>query len=667
MIRDIFEKLHYDYSYEIRDMQIKLAEKIDEAIFNNSELIIEAETGSGKTLAYLLPSILNAINNNKKLVISTNTINLQDQILNKELPLIEKLLNTNLNYTLVKGRNNFVCIRKIEENIQKNVQYDEIYKEITTMNIGDRSKLKSKINNTLWNEIKSDKNTTLSKRCPYYNKCFYYNNKKLQKEAQIFIVNHHILMLDSIIKEKEENFLLPNYDILVVDEAHNLENVARKCYTNTFSFSNFFKNLGILYNRNVRDINKSGYIFQLLDLLKKDINHFENEKIRDIYINELNNIYDTSLSFMKNIYKNEIKENKSKLLTNKIDLLYEDVFDKIEKSIKELIRINKIIWDIVDNKNDEDITNKYILCNKIFSEVNDEFLILKDIFNFDLEKYFIWLEFENKNDIYFNINQTLYDISNEFDDNINKKVSSKIYLSATMTVNKSFDYIKKTLALEKSNEFLTSSIFDYKDQMNIFIASDLDMPVASEFKNQMSEFILRYVSNNNGKTFVLFTSYTDLNYVSEYLNKNNTNLNILTQGMFERNELIEKFKKESNSILLGTDSFWEGVDVKGHALNSIIIPKLPFQVPDEPITKAICEKMKKNGINSFINYQLPYSIIKMKQGVGRLIRSKEDKGNIIILDKRIYQKAYGKTILKSLPNAKVEILTKEEILSKYIP
>ena len=234
-----------------------------------------------------------------------------------------------------------------------------------------------------------------------------------------------------------------------------------------------------------------------------------------------------------------------------------------------------------------------------------------------------------------------------------------ILVSATLTTNSNFDYLKQSLGIKESNEKIIKSSFDYKNQMNLLLPTDISEPNSLTFRDEASKFILDYTIKNKGKNFVLFTSYIDLEYISEYLKKH-SDLNILKQGDYERVELIRKFKKEKKSVLLGTDSFWEGVDIQGEALSSVIIMKMPFQVPDDPIVKSISEKY---GSRSFVDFQLPYAIIKLKQGVGRLIRSKNDKGNVIILDKRLYTKSYGKIVLKSLPNANIEILDLESIIN----
>lgn len=285
--------------------------------------------------------------------------------------------------------------------------------------------------------------------------------------------------------------------------------------------------------------------------------------------------------------------------------------------------------------------------------------ILEKIFEKDLEKYIYWIR--NEND-FLELNASMYNISEVF----NKEFSKNTFLfSATLTVNNSFEYIKKSLGIKNNLEYIAKSNFEYDKQMEILIPNDISLPTEDNFKKEISKFCLEYLSKHGGRAFILFTSHYDLKYSYEYFLKNSTNLNLLKQGDYNRTKLIEKFKKEKNAVLFGTDSFWQGVDVKGDALSIVIIVKLPFQVPDDPIVYSFCKRLNEIKPNSsFMSYQLPYAILKMKQGVGRLIRSEKDKGKVLILDKRIITKSYGKIILRSLPNAKISIESSSYIIDK---
>ena len=657
-IKDIYNKLHTDFKYEKRENQIKMSEFIDEGLFEKRQTLIEAETGSGKTLAYLIPLILRSINNNVNVVISTNTINLQEQILKQELPLIEKLLGVKLNYTLIKGRTNYVCRRKLDEFYLKNSKNEElknILEDIEISKTGDRADIKNKDIFKIWNEIKSEKETTLSVKCPYYDKCYYYNTKK-NDEFNIFIVNHNILILDSILRAENDVSLIPEYDSVVIDEAHNLENIARVCYTKEFSFREINKYLGQLYNRNAKTIDKSGNMLRLLEKLPR-LKMFENQ-----IISSLDNIYDNTFIIMKKLIKIYPQIPSNGVRADKIyDLNVNDQISNIKSSVKFLDLILKEMWKIIKDdikaSKDKEVERSYQLIKNYFKYIKDKIAVLNSFFAFDLKNNIYWLNYSDN--VFITLNITPYNISKLFSSGF---ISKRLVLtSATLTVNGSFDYLENSLGLEDVSSKIVESTFNYKDNMNIYLPSDISLPDNFSFKQEISDFIYNYIVKNEGKTFVLFTSYTDLNYVYDYILKKDHNLTVLRQGDYERSQLLEKFKKLENTVLLGTDSFWEGVDVKGEKLSSVIISKIPFQVPDNPIVKSISEML---GNKSFTEYQLPYATIKMKQGVGRLIRDKDDRGNIIILDKRMYSKGYGKMIMKSLPKGNIEILSLAEILLK---
>ena len=653
-IKDIYNKLHTDFKYEKRKNQIEMSELIDEGLFENNHTLIEAETGSGKTLAYLIPLILRSINNNVNVVISTNTINLQEQILKQELPLIEKLLGVKLNYTLIKGRSNYVCRRKLDEFYLKNNKNEELKKVLEDIEIsktGDRADIKNKNIFKIWNEIKSEKETTLSVKCPYYDKCYYYNTKK-NNEFNIFIVNHNILILDSILRAENDISLIPEYDSVVIDEAHNLENIARACYTKEFSFREINKYLGQLYNRNAKTVDKSGNMLRLLEKISVS------KETEDTIISTLDNIYDNTFIIMKKLIKIYPQIPSNGVRADKIyDLNVTDQMSNIKSSVKLLDFTLKEIGQIIKENKDKEVERAYQLIKNYFKYIKDKIELLNSFFAFDLKNNIYWLNYADN--VFLTLNITPYNISKLFSMGF---ISKRLVLtSATLTVNGSFKYLENSLGLENVSSKIIESTFNYKDNMNIYIPSDISLPDNFSFKQEMANFIYNYIVKKEGRSFILFTSYADLNYVHDYISKKEHNLNILKQGDFERGQLLENFKKLDNTVLLGTDSFWEGVDVKGEKLSNVIISKIPFQVPDDPIVKSISEML---GTKSFTEYQLPYATIKMKQGVGRLIRDKEDRGNIVILDKRIYSKGYGKMIMKSLPKGNIEILSIAEILLK---
>lgn len=658
MLKNIYDNLVNKLNFEKREEQLKMSSIIEKGLNEEIPVLIEAETGSGKTLAYLIPTILNSIEKGEKLVISTNTINLQDQIIKKELPLIEKILDRKLNYTLIKGRNNYVCKRKLEEYYSKNKDIDYLIDAINSTKNGDIGEIKAKISPEIWKEIRSEKETTLSKRCPYFKSCYYYKSKQENENADIFIVNHHILLLDLILREKNETSIIPNYNTVVIDEAHNLEDILRKYFSKTFSFLEAFKNIGLLHNRNAKSKEVSGYLYKLFIEMSKFDKNLNIDDLYNEYILKIDNIYDNLLELMKIINK---KYSNIKSIGVAIENLYnneiKNILNNVFFDIEELNNNFKIINSYLEY-NDNELDTLVTLVNNYYNNIKSFIEDLIDIFKFDYDKNIYWLKYEDSSNIYPLLNSTPYDVSSRFYNDFIEKKKKIIFISATLTVDNDFKYIKNNLGLKECIEANIESSFDYKKQMNMYFIDDLPLPNEENFIKEASDFLFEYIKKVDGKTFILFTSYYDLNLMYKYFLDKNTEFNLLKQGDFSRNELIDRFKNTEKSVLFGTDSFWEGVDVQGEALSNVVIVKLPFQVPDDPIVKNISKRMK----SPFMDYQLPIATIKLKQGVGRLIRSKNDKGNVIILDKRIFTKSYGKIMLRSLPKSNRKILKSKELL-----
>ncbi|WP_064614304.1 ATP-dependent DNA helicase [Streptobacillus moniliformis] len=667
MIEKIYNRLYSDYDFEKRENQINMSKIIKKGIDNDMPVLLEAETGSGKTLGYLIPAIDFALTEMKNIVISTNTLNLQDQILNKELPLLKKLFGEKMKYTLIKGRNNYVCKRKLQDLVMKSddEKYMDLIEAVKAFLTGDRSDIKYKISNDLWNEIKSDKDSTFANKCPYYKSCYFYLSRSKNEHCNIFIVNHHILLLDHIIKQNNNVGLIPKYDLIVIDEAHNLENVVRKYYSLSFSFKEVFKIIGMLYSNNVKDIENAGLIGKIIINISENSNHFLIDELKEIFFSNINNIYYALVELRKKIVRKYTDLNQNGILTKDIcDLNVNDLLEKIFSSNLILKKEVYRLINFLEERDELDKDNLRLFLSSSYNNLEEHLNTLQEIFELNYEKYIYWMNLDIDN-VFPIINATPYSISKEFGENFIEKIRKVILISATLTVGNSFRYIKNSLGIIDSVEENIPSEFDYLNNMNIYLPDNLPLPNEIDFNERATKFILDYAEKNNGKCFVLFTSYKDLKFVANYLNKYSSSLNVLIQGEYEIIELIKMFKEKENSILLGTYSFWEGVDVQGEALSNVIIFKLPFQVPDDPIVSSICYRLNELNSNSaFKEFQLPYAVLKMKQGVGRLIRSKEDKGNIIILDKRIHKKSYGKIILKSLPKGNIEILSIEDILLK---
>ena len=687
--------------FEVRREQYEMAKFIENSMNENKKLIVEAGTGTGKTIAYLLPTLLYAIENNLKVIVSTNTINLQEQLINKDIPLLKKIIDEDFNYQIVKGRGNYLCKRKLynidvteketdteEEKTEKNIIRNLIDWDKNVTRTGDRNELKYEISNSIWEKVNSEADMCKGVKCPYYSKCHFFSARKNVADAMLLIVNHHMFFADLAIRNQTGFYtnysILPNYDIVVFDEAHNIEDTARNYFTFETSKISFGRLMGHIYNRRVM-INSSnaGAIVRLMTYLNESLSSEEYEKVDELkedVITELNTFYDKGIDiFDKLIYlfsenndnrEIKIKIDKQKMRSNKAFREVMEINSQFKESYGNLvIRINKFL-NTVSNYNLEDKEGFLFEFSRYYERLKQYYKKFEFILEGKEEGYVYWA---NVTTVRPNVKlyATPFDISDELNDNLFTKMDRMIFTSATLAVDNKFDYYKKSIGLMKENrrkidERIVKSPFDYEKQMKVYIPEDALDPTNIEFMRDLTGFIEEAIKSTKGHCFLLFTSYSALNFLYNQLKSrfSEKEYTLIKQNDFPRHEMIEIFKNSKNPILFGTDSFWEGVDVQGEQLKSVIITKLPFKVPNDPVTEAIIENIRKNGQNPFNDYQVPQAVIKFKQGVGRLIRSKTDSGNIIILDNRIIKKMYGKKFLAALPRNKV-VESKSEILKKF--
>ena len=685
--------------FEVRREQYEMAKFIENSMNENKKLIVEAGTGTGKTIAYLLPTLLYAIENNLKVIVSTNTINLQEQLVNKDIPLLKKIINEDFNYQIVKGRGNYLCKRKLynidvteketdteEERTEKNIIRNLIDWDKNVTRTGDRNELKYEISNSIWEKVNSEVDMCKGVKCPHYSKCHFFKARKNVADATLLIVNHHMFFADLAIRNQTGFYtnysILPNYDIVVFDEAHNIEDTARNYFTFETSKISFGRLMGNIYNRRVVNSSNGGAIVRLMTYLNESLSSEEYEKVDELKedaIAELNIFYDKGIDiFDKLIYlfseNNNNREIKIKIDKQKMqsNMAFREVME-INSQFKEsygnlVIRINKFL-NTVSNYNLEDKEGFLFEFSRYYERLKQYYKKFEFILEGKEEGYVYWA---NVTTVRPNVKlyATPFDISDELNDNLFTKMDRMVFTSATLAVDNKFDYYKKSIGLMKENrrkidERIVKSPFDYEKQMKVYIPEDALDPTNIEFLMDLEEFIEGVIKNTKGHCFLLFTSYSALNFLYNQLKSrfSEKEYTLIKQNDFPRHEMIEIFKNSKNPILFGTDSFWEGVDVQGEQLQSVIITKLPFKVPNDPVTEAIIENIRKNGQNPFNDYQVPQAVIKFKQGVGRLIRSKTDSGNIIILDNRIIKKMYGKKFLSALPRNKV-VESKSEILKK---
>lgn len=680
--------------FEYRQEQEEMAQYIQEAINEDRKIIVEAGTGTGKTLAYLIPAIKWAVANKKKVIIATNTINLQEQLLLKDIPLAKSIIKDEFSYVLVKGRNNYVCKRLFNElalgknidietfSIEAREQIEYILKWGNKTKTGDKAELPFEVYPDVWELVQSTTELCLGKKCPYRKECFYMKTRMEKMEADILISNHHVFFADLNVRAEtdfdSEYLILPRYDMVIFDEAHNIESVARSYFSVEVSKISFTRLLNRIYQRknkrkkeksalirvedtiDEKDLEDSQQYIDLLNTLKEEISILQN--IGDEYFDEIRKIYETNTEAPIKKSLNNFEMTKSRFLENLREK--KDIFQSKLIDFSNLMMSFNNVIDEEKDKNPEVINfNNHL---KMFKAYIDSF---KFINSFEDDNYIYWLDINSKRTNVV-LTATPLNIAQKLSTVLFDNLDRLVFASATIVVNGSFDYFKKSLGLDEEDciEAIIKSPFDYNEQMSVYIPSDIqDSENINAFVSDASRFILNILLKTNGKAFILFTSYTMLNQIYYSISKKlkDKGFEVFLHGDKPRSQLIKEFKEAENPILFGTTSFWEGVDVQGENLSNVIITKLPFLVPTDPVVSAISKKIEENGGNSFTDFQLPEAIIKFKQGVGRLIRKKTDSGNIFILDNRILKKRYGSLFINALPSQKnIKILEKDDIIKE---
>ena len=680
--------------FEYREEQEEMAQYIQDAINEDRKIIVEAGTGTGKTLAYLIPSIKWAVTNKKKVIIATNTINLQEQLLLKDIPLAKSIIKDEFSYVLVKGRNNYVCKRLFNElvlgksidietfSMEAREQIEYILKWGNKTKTGDKAELPFEVYPDVWELVQSTTELCLGKKCPYRKECFYMKTRMEKMEADILISNHHVFFADLNVRAEtdfdSEYLILPRYDMVIFDEAHNVESVARSYFSVEVSKISFTRLLNRIYQKkNKKKKEKSALIrvedtvdeknledseqyIYLLNTLKEEISILQN--IGDEYFDEIRKIYETNTEAPIKKSLNNFEMTKSRFLENLREK--KDIFQgKLADFLNLMMSFNNVI-DEEKDKNPEVINfNNHL---KMFKAYIDSF---KFINSFEDDNYIYWLDINSKRTNVI-LTATPLNIAQKLSTVLFDNLDRLVFASATIVVNGNFDYFKKSLGLDEEDciEAIIKSPFDYDEQMSVYIPSDIqDSENINAFVSDASKFILNILLKTDGKAFILFTSYTMLNQIYYSISKKlkDKGFEVFLHGDKPRSQIIKEFKEAENPILFGTTSFWEGVDVQGENLSNVIITKLPFLVPTDPVVSAISKKIEEDGGNSFMDFQLPEAIIKFKQGVGRLIRKKTDSGNIFILDNRILKKRYGSLFINALPSQKnIKILEKDDIIEE---
>ncbi len=680
--------------YEYRQEQTELVEATIEAFNNNKHLISEAGTGIGKSFAYLIPALIWLKENKTRIVVSTNTINLQEQIISKDLPEIIDIVAPTVKYALVKGRNNYVCIKKVKDGLNDIDKFDfdeqinffeNINNWLNRTKDGSITDLGYKPKGELWEMVCCDTDTCTHRKCEYLEDCYFYKMRKRLNGSQLLIVNHHILCADlSLYAETSGRYnLLPRYTKVIIDEAHNFENSASSYFGNEGSKNGILK--ALFYISRTKKNKRLGIIENINNMLNEKKSLIESSEYDEIVelidkahetTNRVRNIIDeSSKQFITYCHKN-IKTKEG--LGYKFRISPEIAGSKHWqgeglKHLREIViiigslvnlcdRLYKKFFDIAIEKN-FDYEEIAQMSNAYLERLKNQLVSLNSTIDYKKDEYIRWIEarLTKKGNIILNWHLTPVTVAKNLNDFLYSRFDTVAMYSATLTVSKSFNFFSNRLGFNyigqnKKMEIYLESPFDYEQNARLYIANDMPDVSSETFNDFTSKILLKICDITGGRTFILFTSFASLMTVYQNTEKElkKKNINPLAQtSSIHRHTLLDMFKASSNNVLYGVDSFWEGVDVSGKNLEVVIIPKLPFAVPTDPISEGRYEYIEENGGNAFMDYALPLAVIKFKQGFGRLIRSKEDRGVVFVLDGRLYKKNYGGKFIQSLPKAKI--------------
>ena len=601
--------------YQPRAAQLEMADAIADAIESKQNLIAEAGTGTGKTFAYLAPAILSG----KKTIISTGTKNLQDQLFNKDLPVIRKAMKTPFMAALLKGRSNYLCTYRLQNSLTSTLGFSkEDAQALAQINswakrtkTGDTSEM-SEVSeaNPIWYQATSTLDNCLGQDCSEYADCFLVKARKKAQEADVLVVNHHLLCADWSLRDGGFGELLPNAEVVIIDEAHQLADTA----------SNF---LGItLGSKQLNDLSQDALMEYFKDAT--DI-----PALRTACEDMEHEIKDLRLAFGMELKRGDWQDiaNSPKLMGG-----IKSVKEQLQR-LTEQLKLASVKTKALES------------CYKRAEEITGQLdLILDDRSG----KWIRWYEIHRKT---FTLSLTPLDIAAEFNGFMQQHKAAWIFTSATLSIANSFDYFANNLGLTKANRVSWDSPFDYPNQSLFYHPRGLPQPNDPNFIPTIIDFAVPVLQASQGRAFFLFTSHRALNQAAELLEKK-IKYPLFIQGSRPKALLLEQFKATDNAVLLGTSSFWEGVDVRGEALSCVIIDKLPFSSPGDPVLKARLDAMSQQGKNPFFEYQLPTAVIALRQGIGRLIRDVTDRGVLMICDPRLLKKSYGQLFLDSVPSMK---------------
>ncbi|MCR5620517.1 MAG: DEAD/DEAH box helicase family protein [Treponema sp.] len=659
-------------AYEERPTQIELLKEVSKTFNENKIGVFEAGTGVGKSYAYLIPSLLWAESNKERVVISTGTINLQQQLVEKDLPAAEKIIGKKVKYILLKGRQNYVCMRRLAEAGEERDlfsedqgAFDSIVAWAKNSATGSRSDISWIPPESVWSRVNSESDACMGGKCPFREDCFVMKNRKEAADALVIVVNHHLLFADIESRMNgggyDDTAVLPPYRRIVFDEAHGIEDSATSFFSESITSFKLKKQLRLLYR--TRKSSKAG-LLMTVSLLTNDDSFIANASatIKSI-TDRMDQLDEVAFSLLNNSYSLRLSEATAPSLASLFPVTV-----ALKESIGDL---TGLLHETLDNLSDDDKDIPAVWETKSVVRRLEGFIkLLKDFseWNEHPDKVFYFQKERlpprkaGEKPLWFaSFTATPLDVSHMMAEGVFTPMDSVVCTSATLRTGGSFSYwMRRTGAGLIEEDRLSQALFDspfpYGNRVLFAVPGDAPLPTqeSQSFQSFTHGAVPELIEASGGRTLVLFTSYESLRqtYASCRSRLEKAGISCLKQGDDDRFRLLESFKTDRTSCLFATSSFWEGVDVPGESLSQVIIVKLPFPVPTDPVFAARSEAIEKNGGSSFMELSVPDAVIKFRQGFGRLIRRSDDKGVIVVLDRRITTKPYGRIFISSIPETR---------------
>ncbi len=627
----LIAKAHPDYEY--RPGQVQMAQAVMRAFEEKRHLIVEAGTGTGKTLAYLVPAVAAALGGNGRVIVSTGTKNLQEQLMEKDIPFLQSVLPRPFSATYMKGRGNYVCLSRLAraqsapvlEGLEEVDYFEEVTHWAQESEFGDRAELANLPESlSFWRHIDARSETCLGQKCPDFDPCFITRMRNRAQEADIVVVNHHLFFADLSLRNGNYGSVLPDYTAVILDEAHLIEDVASEYFgsqVSNYQIEDLVRDLGMIPIDDVQvdqELTRSAArLSRFADDFWMGFRDGRGEEGRYPIIpgtfarKKSNGEFEaTRLGELYSVFENAIARVETTL----------DAIPEKAPEIESLIRrLRQIRFDL-------------------------EFIVTGPD-----KKFVYWLERRGRGVF---LRASPIDVAGLLQDKLFDEVPTVVLTSATLSSGGNFAFIRDRLGLDSAEDLIAESTFDYQRQAILYLPAAMPDPRSPQWRDAAVDEVIKILNATEGRAFVLSTSLAGMQSLYENVFAE-IDYPCFVQGSAAKGQLLKRFRETPNAVLFATSSFWQGVDVRGEQLSCVIVDKLPFAVPTDPLVAARQRYIEDSGGSSFYQYSVPQAIIALKQGLGRLIRSTTDRGVLAVLDPRLRTKGYGRTFLQSLPACRV--------------